>query len=52
MGLYDAIVQLIGTLPTEFEFIYAIVTTVVALMIVSTLSSLFYVILKIVRGVI
>ena len=28
MGLYDVVKDLIGTLPTEFEFIYAILTLV------------------------
>ena len=50
MTLYDAIVSLIGTLPEEFEFIYAILTLVVALMIVSVFSSLFYFVLRFIRG--
>lgn len=41
--MYDFIVELIGTLPTEFTFIYAILTLALGLLILSFLFTLFYI---------
>lgn len=40
--MYDMIVELIGELPTEFTFIYSILTLVLSLLIISFLFQLFY----------
>lgn len=44
--MYDFIVSLIGTLPTEFEFIYSILTLVLGLLILTFLFQVFYIPLK------
>lgn len=41
--MYDMITELIGELPTEFTFIYAILTLVFSLLIISFLFQLFYI---------
>lgn len=44
--MYDFIVELIGVLPTEFTFIYSILTLVMGVLLLSFLFQLFYIPLK------
>ena len=48
--MYEIIVSLIGELPTEFHFIYSILTLVLSTLIISFLFQLFYIPVKLVRG--
>ena len=48
--MYDIVKQLIGTLPTEFEFVYIIVTLVLAMLVISFLFSVFYIPINMIRG--
>ena len=48
--MYDIIVQLIGDLPTEFHFIYSLLTLVLSTLIISFLFQLFYIPIQIMRG--
>ena len=48
--MYDIVVQLIGELPTEFQFIYSILTLVLSTLIISFLFQLFYIPIKLVNG--
>ena len=47
--MYDIIVQLIGDVPTEFHFIYSILTLVLSALVISFLFQLFYIPIKLVR---
>ncbi|MGN1342157.1 MAG: hypothetical protein ACI4VL_02890 [Bacilli bacterium] len=47
--MYDVIKELIGTVPTEFEFIYAILTLVLGLLLISFLFQLFYIPINLLR---
>lgn len=47
--MYDFVVDLIGTLPTEFTFIYSIVTLVFAVLVLTFLFQIFYIPLEILR---
>ncbi len=47
--MYDIIKDLIGTVPTEFEFIYAILTLVLGLLLISFLFQLFYIPITLLR---
>lgn len=46
--MYDFIVELIGELPTEFTFIYSILTLVMGLLLLSFLFQLFYIPIKLI----
>ena len=48
--MYEIIVQLIGELPTEFHFIYSILTLVLSTLVISFLFQLFYIPIKLVMG--
>ena len=48
--MYEMIKELIGVLPAEFEFIYAILTLVLAFLLISLLFTLFYIPINMVRG--
>lgn len=48
--MYEMIKGLVGVLPTEFEFIYAILTLVLAFLLISLLFTLFYIPINMVRG--
>ncbi len=50
MNLYQLIVDLVGPLPTEFSFVYIILTLVLAMLILSFLFSVFYIPLNLVKG--
>lgn len=47
--MYNVIVDLIGPLPSEFTFIYAILTLVVSLLLISFLFQLFYLPIKLIK---
>lgn len=44
--MYDIIVNLIGEIPTEFTFIYSILTLVVSMLVITFLFQLFYLPIK------
>lgn len=46
--MYDIIVNLIGELPTEFTFIYSILTLVMGMLIIAFLFQLFYLPIKLI----
>lgn len=48
--MYDFIVDLIGELPTEFTFIYSILTLVMGILLLTFLFQLFYFPLKLIKG--
>lgn len=48
--MYEIVKNLIGEVPTEFTFIYAILTLVLGVLLLSFLFQLFYIPLKIVKG--
>lgn len=48
--MYDIIVSLIGELPTEFHFIYSILTLVLSTLVISFLFQLFYIPIILIRG--
>ena len=48
--MYDIIVLLIGELPTEFQFIYSILTLVLSALVLSFLFQLFYIPIMLVKG--
>lgn len=47
--MYDFIVDFIGTLPTEFSFVYSILTLVISSLILSFLFQLFYLPIKLIK---
>lgn len=47
--MYDFIIELIGTVPTEFKFVYTIGTVVLSTLILSFLFSLFYIPIMLIR---
>lgn len=48
--MYDVIVNLVGELPTEFTFIYSILTLVISMLIITFLFQLFYLPIKIINN--
>lgn len=50
MTIYEFVVSFVGTVPEQFEFIYVILTAILSLIILGTLPSLFYFILRLIRG--
>ena len=50
--MYQFVVDFVGEVPSQFEFIYTILTLIISITIFGTFSSLFYFVLKLVRGVI
>ena len=47
--MYDLVVELVGELPTEYTFIYSILTLVLALLVISFLFQLFYIPITLIR---
>lgn len=47
--MYDFIVSLIGELPTEFTFVYVILSLVLGMLVISFLFSLFYIPIMLLR---
>lgn len=50
MNLYQFVVDFIGEVPTEFQFIYVILTLVIAFLFFSTFISLLYWIVNLFKG--
>lgn len=48
--MYDFIVDFVGTLPTEFTFIYSILTLLFSSLIIVFLFQLFYFPIKLLKG--
>ena len=48
--MYEIVKSLIGDLPVEFTFIYAIITLVLGVLVITFLFQLFYIPLNIARG--
>ncbi len=47
--MYDMVTELIGELPTEFTFIYSILTLVISLLVISFLFQLLYLPINLLR---
>jgi len=47
--MYELIQQLIGEVPSEFTFIYSILTLVLGLLIISFLFQLFYIPINLIK---
>ena len=52
MNLYQFVVDFVGEVPEQFTFVYIILTIILSLVIFGTFSTLFYWVLRLVRGVI
>ena len=50
--MYQFVVDFVGTVPEQFTFIYTILTAILSIIIFGTFSSLFYWVLRLVKGVI
>lgn len=50
MTIYEFVVNFVGVVPEQFEFVYTILTAILSLIILSTLPSLFYFVLRLFRG--
>lgn len=48
--MYEIMKELIGPVPVQFEFIYSILTLVLAFLLISLLFTLFYIPINMVRG--
>ena len=49
--MYQFIVDFIGEVPEQFEFIYTILTLTLGIAILGTFTSTFYFILRLIKGV-
>ena len=49
--IYQFVVDFVGEVPEQFQFIYIVLTGIISLMFFGTFSSLFYFVLRLVRGV-
>lgn len=49
--MYDFIVGLVGEVPENFEFIYVILTGILSIAVIGSFTSIFYFILRLMRGV-
>ena len=49
--MYEFVVNFVGEVPEQFTFIYSILTLILSITIFGTFSSLFYFVLRLVRGV-
>lgn len=50
MSIYEFVVSFVGTIPEQFEFVYTILTLILSLIILGTLPSIFYFVLRLFRG--
>lgn len=48
--MYEMIKGLVGSVPVQFEFVYIILTLVLAFLLISLLFSIFYIPINMVRG--
>ena len=49
--MYEFVVSFVGEVPEQFTFIYSILTLILSITIFGTFSSLFYFVLRLMRGV-
>ncbi len=47
--MYEVVKQLVGDLPTEFQFIYSILTLLLSSLVITFLFQVFYIPLNLVR---
>ena len=47
--MYDMVTELVGPIPTEFTFIYVILTLVISLLVISFLFQLLYLPINLLR---
>ena len=52
MTLYEFVVSFMGPIPEQFEFVYTIITTILSIMVLGAFSSLYYFVIKLVKGVV
>lgn len=50
--MYQFVVDFIGEVPENFTFIYTIVTIIISIAVFGSFTSLFYFVLRFIRGVI
>lgn len=50
--MYQFVVDFIGEIPEQYEFIYTIVTLILSVCILGSFTSIFYFILRLIRGVV
>ena len=48
--MYEIMKELIGPVPVQFEFVYIVLTLVLAFLLISLLFTLFYIPINMVRG--
>ena len=49
--MYDFIVDFVGTVPSEFTFVYTILTIILSITILATFTHFFYFFLELFKGV-
>ena len=50
-NMYQFIVDFIGEVPENFEFIYVILTGILGIAVIGSFTSVFYFVLRLLRGV-
>lgn len=50
--MYQFVVDFIGQVPEQFDFIYVILTLIISISIFGAFTSIFYFVLRLIRGVI
>lgn len=50
MNIYDFVVSFVGVVPEQFEFIYTILTIIISIMLLGAFSSLYYFVLRLIKG--
>ena len=50
--MYDFIVNFVGEVPEQFEFVYTILTISMGIAIIGTFTGIFYFGLRLIRGVV
>ena len=50
MTIYEFVQSFVGQVPEQFEFIYTILTIILSIMILGAFSSLYYFVLRLVKG--
>lgn len=48
--MYEFITGLVGEVPENFEFIYIILTGVLSIAVIGSFTSIFYFVLRLIRG--
>lgn len=49
--MYQFVVDFVGQVPDEFNFIYTILTLIISISIIGAFTSIFYFILRLIKGV-